>query len=792
MTRRLVVWTSLACLSLANPVLAQADRTRQWLERMALVSDATTSAETRRAELATLRQQIADWLALNPETTVDLPEASPLPWTDDQLEQQAAAVRHAIEQIAQQDPNQPFYLGVASVNVTAPLATLSPVTDSLAGLDIQNHQALTVNEAIEYLPGVSVDHKAPRNQTGISVGGFDSRQVPLYLDGVPAYFPYDGYVDLTRYLTSDVAEVQVAKGYSSPLLGPNLLGGVVNVVTRQPQKTFEGDAAIGTAPGHQLDTGVHVGSRWRTFFVQASADRLQSDFYPLSGAFAPTGVQRDDRRVGSDRQDDRYRLRLAWTPRAQDQYVFSYSDQNGQTGIPPYSGHAPVCPTGNATLTVPCVTPKFWKWPYWNTNGTYFNSHTGIGTRSTLQLRAFYVTYSNRMDMFDDATYSSMNLNASSGTAANDDHSVGVSGTLDTRVLRRHIISASFFVKNDTHTEQTTTFSRANVATTTPVQTDRDRQSSFGVQDAIAITPSLRATVGISADRLNGLEAQDLSSDRTHVVPFQVAGICGAASGEFDSCTAHAWTYNPVAALTFASERTGMLFITVAHKSRFPTIKDRYSYKAGRAVPNPSLDPERATTWTAGYARAIASRTIAQIDVFRSNVRDEIENIFFLSPLCAGGGGRGGAGQCQQAVNVGSELHDGVNLTLRTTAVPRLTLDANYSFLHREISGTPGVFPTGTPTHKAIGTAMVRLPRSATALLSARHQSGITAMSDNGLPLPVANFTVVDIGGTMPLRNGFSVQAGVKNLADANYYYWEGFPEAGRAGYVTLRYAFQR
>ena len=165
-------------------------------------------------------------------------------------------------------------------------------------------------------------------------------------------------------------------------------------------------------------------------------------------------------------------------------------------------------------------------------------------------------------------------------------------------------------------------------------------------------------------------------------------------------------------------------------------------------------------------------------------------NIFFLSPLCSSGGGKGAAGTCQQAVNVGSELHSGVNLTLRSTAISRLTVDANYSFLHRDISGTPGVFPMGTPTHKAVATVTARLPYGATALVSARHLTGIVAMSDNGLSLPEATFTTIDIGGTLPIRRGVSAQAGVKNVTDANYYYWEGFPEAGRTAYVTLRYTF--
>jgi iron complex outermembrane receptor protein len=155
----------------------------------------------------------------------------------------------------------------------------------------------------------------------------------LYLDGIPAYLPFDGYVDLTRYLTSDVAEVQVAKGYSSPLLGPNVMGGVVNLVTRQPQKTFEGDAFIGTAPGNLLNAGLHLGSQWHQAFFHASADRLQSDFYPISGSFAPNTQQPGDHRVNSSQQDERYRVRVGWTPRGQDSYVLSCRPQHSPRSI---------------------------------------------------------------------------------------------------------------------------------------------------------------------------------------------------------------------------------------------------------------------------------------------------------------------------------------------------------------------------------------------------------------------------------------------------------------------------
>jgi hypothetical protein len=40
--------------------------TRQWLQRLTLIGDSSVSADARARDLNTLRQQIADWLALNP------------------------------------------------------------------------------------------------------------------------------------------------------------------------------------------------------------------------------------------------------------------------------------------------------------------------------------------------------------------------------------------------------------------------------------------------------------------------------------------------------------------------------------------------------------------------------------------------------------------------------------------------------------------------------------------------------------------------------------------------------
>ena len=202
-------------------------------------------------------------------------------------------------------------------------------------------------------------------------------------------------------------------------------------------------------------------------------------------------------------------------------------------------------------------------------------------------------------------------------------------------------------------------------------------------------------------------------------------------------------------------------------------------------MPNPALQPEHARNYNLGYSHVFARRTVVQADLFRSNVRDAVENLTFPSPLCSTG-----KGYCSKSINVGKEVHEGVEFIVRSTPLERLTLDANYSYLSRSITDAPGVFPTGTPKHKAVGAATWRLPRKALAIGTLRYESGTLAGADNGVPIPASRFAVVDLGLILPVRAGLSLQAGVKNLFDRNYYYQEGFPEEGRNWTANVRYRF--
>jgi iron complex outermembrane receptor protein len=758
-----------------------------------------------KAAVVQIRNAVELWIKLHPTSNIELRPAPEQPWGIEEIRAQVVSLRQAIDAILKGGQDQPFNLGVTEVSVTAEASPLSPVADSLDRAEIVNRQALTVATALDYLPGLSLDRSAVRNETQIRLRGFSNRgQVPLYLDGIPSQVAYDGTIDFSRFLTSDIAEIQVAKGFSSPLLGPNALGGSVNLVTREPQRKIETDALIGTGSGDQLLSSLHLGSRLRHFYVQGSVDWLQVNFIPLSGKFplqTPTTpsarYQTTYDRNQSDSRDEKYSGRIAWTPKGEDQYVFSYINQKGEKSVPLYAG-----PNLNATN-------RYWKWPYWNKNSYYLITNKGISEASSIKFRLFYDQFRNALSTYDNDTYTTMNNYPSrglkSGNSFYNDHTAGGSSEFATRILARNAVSASFFFKDDIHQEHNYYPGRAPLPLETPTLLDRAQQFSIGFQDIITITSRLRGTFGFSADYMKGMQAQQYNSAQTALMWI----TCPSApnNNSPSGCTAHVWNYNPQASMSYSVTNADTFFLTFADRGRFPLLKESYSYGLGSAVPNPELKPEHSRNWTIGYSHAFGTKTLGQIEYFRSDLRDAIQRAYVTDPasLCNNTGIY--AGLCSQNANISKEVHEGVEFNVRTAPLSRLTLDIIYSYLNRTIAydfsnvsnvnipaTTASVLTLSSmPKNKVIANATLRLPHEVLAIANYRYEGGIFLQDTTySTPKPAygGSYGTVDLGTVAPIHAGLSLQAGLKNLFDRNYYFNAGYPEAGRNWYFNLRYRF--
>ena len=132
--------------------------------------------------------------------------------------------------------------------------------DTVTIEDVWTFNRNTLDEAIKLVPGVTstLDGTARRNERGIYVRGFGRWQVPLSIDGIRIYLPADNRLDFNRFLTQDLAEIEVQKGYVSVLDGPGGMGGAINLITRKPTDSFETEFRAGAGEGVE-DAYLRVG-----------------------------------------------------------------------------------------------------------------------------------------------------------------------------------------------------------------------------------------------------------------------------------------------------------------------------------------------------------------------------------------------------------------------------------------------------------------------------------------------------------------------------------------------------
>lgn len=157
-----------------------------------------------------------------------------------------------------------FILGEVIIKNHQNKDTLNRVTSKT--MEAQNK--MEVSKTLNLLPGISLTASGPRNESMVSVRGFDLRQVPFYMDGIPVYAPYYGYVDLARFTTFDLAAIDVSNGFSSVLYGPNSLGGAINLISRKLSEKLEYDGSLGMINTNGYKGNINIGSNLGKFYVQ--------------------------------------------------------------------------------------------------------------------------------------------------------------------------------------------------------------------------------------------------------------------------------------------------------------------------------------------------------------------------------------------------------------------------------------------------------------------------------------------------------------------------------------------
>ena len=636
-----------------------------------------------------------------------------------------------------------FELGVVRVTASRPQVGEvgeEQVSSVVTREEMRKFNRDNVGDALNLLSGITLSNNL-RNEKMINLRGLDVREVPLFIDGIPVYVPYDGYIDFNRFTTADLAAIQVAKGFSSVAYGPNALGGAINLISRKPKTKFEGDASVGFASGNKRQAQVNVGTNQGLWYLQAGTSYLKSDNFPLSSDFMPTATQGGGARNNSYRKDQKVSFKVGLTPNASDEYAFSYYKQEGEKGQPPSTDPA---------------AARYWQWPQWDTEGFSFISKTALGKLENVKVRLYHDSYDNEVDSFTNGNYTTLKTSGSGsvGTGRSIYHDWTDGGSVELESMRFNAQTLRFFTqyKADNHKEKD--------ATGTLNAEFKDALVSYALEDNIQFNPALMLSLGLGQHKLR---PEKVFSSSPYSLP-SVKTANNAQGGLY-----YDWT------------EAARFYATVAQKTRLPTLKDRYSQRLGTYVENPNLKQEESVNYEVGYQGQPWQGAKAEAAVFYSDINDKIQSVF----IGAVGSSCTAVFKCQMQ-NVGKVHSSGVELGLHSPVASWIELGGNYTYIDLKNISNPTTKLTDVPKQKLTVDALFHIGATADVIAYAEHDSSRWASNT----VELAGFTTLNLKVVYRPAKNISTEAGVTNLADKNYSLADGFPNPGRMWFANASYQF--
>jgi iron complex outermembrane receptor protein len=700
--------------------------------------------------------------------------------------------------------------------------------DVIGGSTITNEAMWTFNkntldQAVTILPGFTMQNSGgARNERDILVRGFDRIRVPLYMDGVRITLPYDNRLDFNRFLTPDLAEVQVQKGYVSVLNGPGGMGGAINLVSRKPTKEVDLEGRVGAifdgdlGSMGQWSSYAFGGTRQTGYYAQVSGTIIDQDHFDMSDDFVPAGPGTNGYRPdfysyedGGNRdrsafEDWRINTKVGVTPNASDEYSINFTRQQSEKNAPLHVDRQIV-----QGYQFPDVVRRFWDWTQWDVSTLSWLSKTKLGDASYIKTNAYYNSFENSITFFREKTYT-----IPRAVSPYNDSSYGGFVEVGTDLIPMNTLKGAIHYRRDAHWEQSLNY------TTTgefdfydPAREVKEETWSYAAENTFHLTRQIDIVGGVSYDTNKVLRADET------LLPLPEL---------------QKWNWQSAAIFKYSPD--GEMHADVSSRTRFPTMFDRYSRRFGSRTEEPDLDAERATNYEIGWSDTFFNSLRLSSAIFYSDIEDLI-----LSAFSAPNGNNSIVVYNADGDNRGFEL------SVDWDATPSLRIGGNYTYLDRnvdylsaaqafeppplatplqattaraaiaasQVEGTPKhewfIYASWKPFSQLTLTPSVEIATDRTVLVTSC-ASTLTYQSGNeqnsGLCTPPSNLnpnaaskarpSYVELGSYALLNfqaeyaftDNFTTALGITNLLDQNYELADGFPEPGRQFYATARAKF--
>ena len=596
-------------------------------------------------------------------------------------------------------------LGEVVVTATRTSATLSDAPAAVTVVNTKNIEtknASRLGDVLDQVPslylrgGALGQSQGTVGTSGMSLRGIDQTRTLILLDGQPIQDGGSGKVNWRVPFIEDVARVEVVPGAFSSLYGSNAIGGVVNIITKQPDKhEFTAKIKKGWSDASGEDASVYFRDKMDNGlgivagFGYQSRDSYINDFVvrsPVVGApgTAVTGAQATTTNAGASAYIMGDKGAAPWRQiNATTKISYDLSDMGKLFGGAAYSetdlgyamfntylrnaGGAPVF-VGPLAINGQRVTLSESNFvnnsPLYESTARYFAGFEGtVGDGYLLKIDLAQI---ERQYRFVNANTTST-WGAGAGTQTNAPNS-GTDGTvqLSFPVGDRHFIVSGVSLHNEKVDGITYALSNwRDPVTRTSIADGYSGDSttaSLFAQDEISVADKLKIYIGGRLDHW-----QTKGSYYKNTAPASAVTYASRSDSSFNSKLSA--VYQAADPITLRA--------SFGQSFRAPTNNDLYSYAnifGITSIGDPDLKPERGQTWEIGGEWRMSDKFKANATYYQTILKDLITN-FRLSnvPIVS------------KRINAGRAKINGIELAAEAGLTNWLTLNASYAYVGSEM-----------------------------------------------------------------------------------------------------------
>lgn len=561
--------------------------------------------------------------------------------------------------------------------------------------DIKAQHITTVDDALKHTEGVHV-----QRQKGLadSIPTVELRGLPgqgrtlIMVDGLPVNDGYSGGVYWNSLATDNIERIEVIRGPASALYGGNAMGGVVNIITRMPQK-FEGGMRVGGGTNDTVGGVSWVGDRVGDISYRLGVEGTSTQGYPSvlvnktmksgtssnTGGYATETVSGDRWTVGDkgDNAAKRYNVNTAfewYLPENGSLHfyfmrgMFNYYYKSPHTYVNNSAGNDVW--NGNTSAGTGSVSSNFKTGDFLSGMGGELIHRGAVTFRKDIEgtevIAKTGMAYAENWYTTPKSSKPSQGYHSIPGVYTPSDRFSWFTDLQASRaVTDNHILTSGLYFRRDTFEQKEKSmsdYSDTNTAGDILSRTEgKMHQYAAFVQDEWFITDTFTLTPGLRFDAWQGFDGKSGKVD---------------AMKSLDD--ASAWAVSPKIAALWKVLPDTSFRASYGKAFRPPNIYDMYrDWRADSGTyyfSNPDLDPETVWTGEIGVDQYLFDRTLkASLTYFRSTLHDAISNKTISASSSASGNTE------NYKVNIDEARIQGIEASLRWTPVEWLEIATNYT-----------------------------------------------------------------------------------------------------------------